>query len=83
MATESVTTFSARLRLPEGHSAAPVLDGPARLPAPAACSIAALSVGEYSLQLGQLAACGVRECQEQGEAWLCLLLRFPILSGTG
>ena len=108
MSTESVTTFSAVLRLPEGHTAAPVLDGLPRLPAPAACRIASLDgpagqyrgeevaghagppagrykegvAGPYSVELGQLAPCGVRECEEEeGEAWLCLLVRFPILTG--
>ena len=87
MATESVTTFSALLRLPTGHTAAPVLDSPsaARLPA---CTIVPGGPGQYSLQLNQLAACGVRECQGEGDeegggdTWLCLLVRFPILAGT-
>lgn len=102
MSTESVTTFTAVLRLPEGHTARPVLDGLPRLPAPSACLIQAGPydeelagrygeelagrhgeelAGRYSLQLSQLAPCGVRECEEQGEAWLCLLVRFPILAG--
>ena len=110
MATESITTFSAALRLPAGHTAAPVLDSPgaARLPA---CTILpghqpeaggsgqpavpgrAGGLGHteaggpsyYSLQLSQLTACGVRPCrgeeEEEGDTWLCLLVRFPILAG--
>ena len=48
MATESVTTFSALLRLPTGHTAAPVLDSPsaARLPA---CTRLTVAVAAYPL----------------------------------
>ena len=31
--------------------------------------------GVYLVELGQLEQCGVRECEEQGELWLCLLVR--------
>jgi len=25
--------------------------------------------------------CGVRECKEQGETWMCVTIRFPLLTG--
>ena len=37
--------------------------------------------GVFLVDLDRLAACGVRECEEQGEAWLCLLVRYPVLRG--
>ena len=39
--------------------------------------------GMYNLELaGRLQGCGVRKCTEQGEEWLCLLVRFPLLKGN-
>ena len=35
----------------------------------------------FLVDLSLLAECGVRECQEQGESWLCLLVRYPVLRG--
>ena len=38
--------------------------------------------GMYNVELaGRLDGCGVRKCTEQGEEWLCLLVRFPLLKG--
>ncbi len=40
--------------------------------------------GIYALDLSLLSACGVRECEEQlgkDVKWLCVLLRFPVMSG--
>ena len=35
----------------------------------------------YNLQVHHLSSCGVRDCEEQGESWLCLMVRFPALAG--
>ncbi len=47
--------------------------------------------GIYALDLSLMSGCGVRECEEQlgsagdddgdGRRWLCVLLRFPVMSG--
>lgn len=37
--------------------------------------------GIFALDLRELANCGVRACQEEGEEWLCVLVRFPVMSG--
>ncbi len=37
--------------------------------------------GIYALDLSRLSDCGVRECEEQDEQWLCLLIRFPVMNG--
>ena len=36
---------------------------------------------EFGLDLNNHKDCGVRECIEQGEKWLCVLVRFPKMSG--
>ena len=28
-----------------------------------------------------MAGCGVRPCEEDGEEWLCVLIRFPVMAG--
>ena len=76
---ESHSRFSAILRLPPGHSAPPVLEESTN---PAGCSISASSLQDvYLLDLASLETCGVVECEEQGEPWLCLLVRYPALRG--
>ncbi|XP_023343337.1 uncharacterized protein LOC111712831 isoform X2 [Eurytemora carolleeae] len=80
MDTPSKQEFSSQLRLPPGHTAPPVLEGVSR--PSAQCSILETGVGGvYSVELGGLEGCGVRECIEQGETWLCLLIRLPLLQG--
>jgi len=76
----SHTSFSAVLRLPPTvSSAAPVVEGG---DFSNDCRIAETSVpGVFQLELESLAKCGVRECTEEGEPWLCLLVRYPVLRG--
>ena len=76
---ESQSRFSAVLRLPPGHAAPPVLEETSD---PNTCTISATSLQDvYLVDLTRLAACGVVECEEQGEPWLCLLVRYPALRG--
>ena len=70
---ETQSRFSSVLRLPPGHSAPPVLE---EVSATSGCQIAATTLGDvFLLDLVRLEECGVRECEEQGETWLCLLVR--------
>ena len=70
---ETQSRFSSVLRLPPGHSAPPVLE---EASVTAGCQIAATTLGDvFLLDLVRLDECGVRECEEQGQAWLCLLVR--------
>ena len=48
-------------------------------PDPPQCCTRAQDV--YLVDLSLLGECGVRECEEQGEVWLCLLVRYPVLHG--
>ena len=77
---DSQSRFSSVLRLPPGHTAPPVLEeAPAGAPA---CQIGATTLQDvYLVDLVELEECGVRECEEQGETWLCLLVRYPVLRG--
>ena len=77
---DSQSRFSSVLRLPPGHTAPPVLEeAPAGAPA---CQIGATTPQDvYLVDLVELEECGVRECEEQGETWLCLLVRYPVLRG--
>ena len=76
---ESQSRFSAVLRLPQAHAAPPVLE---ETPHTDSCSISATSLQDvYVVDLTSLASCGVVECEEQGETWLCLLVRYPALRG--
>ena len=74
---ETQARFSSVLRLPPGHSAPPVLEEVTSSSSPPGCQIAATTLGDvFLLDLARLAECGVRECEEQGETWLCLLVRW-------
>ena len=76
---DSHASFSAVLRLPPSHTAPPVLEDTGRS---GSCQISATSLEDvFLVDLSLLAECGVRECQEQGESWLCLLVRYPVLRG--
>ena len=85
MRSNSVETFTAFLQLPPNFNARPVLEeavneGDGGGPNP--CLISETNVeGIFALDLGSLGECGVRSCTEQGEDWLCLLLRFPVMTG--
>ena len=80
--TDTQARFSSILRLPPGHSAPPVLE---EVPAPqqsTGCQISATTLDNvFLVDLDRLDECGVRECEEQGETWLCLLVRYPVLRG--
>ena len=39
------------------------------------------AVGVFALDLVSMDGCGVRACQVDGEAWLCVMVRFPIMAG--
>ena len=71
--------FEAVLRLPPGHNAPPVLEGGKD----GSCQIAPTNSPDvYVVDLDHgLAECGVRQCEEQGESWLCLLVRYPVMRG--
>ncbi|CAL4137529.1 unnamed protein product [Meganyctiphanes norvegica] len=85
MKTSSKESFSAVLSLPEGFEAVPVFeDTPTIDPTtnPSCRMIPTQLVGMFQLFLSDLNACGIKECrQDNGENWLCLLLRFPVLTG--
>lgn len=75
---DSHESFKATLRLPPSHSAPPVLENGQEGP----CQISVSDIpNQYKVELHLLAECGVRECEEQGETWLCLLVRYPVLRG--
>ena len=75
---ESHASFSAVLRLPPSHTAPPVIEEGGE----GSCQISATSLADvFLVDLSLLAECGVRECEEQGETWLCLLVRYPVLRG--
>ena len=38
-------------------------------------------LGIFALDLSHLDGCGVRECSEEGETWLCVLVRYPLMNG--
>ena len=68
------------LRLPPGHTAPPVLEEVPQTREE--CQIAATTLDSvYLVDLVLLDQCGVRECEEGGETWLCLLVRYPVLRG--
>ena len=76
MKTDSQSRFSSVLRLPPGHSAPPVLEEAPAPPQSGGCQISATTLeGVFLVDLDRLAECGVRECEEQGQTWLCLLVR--------
>ena len=74
---ETQSRFSSILRLPPGHTTPPVLEEvPTQSPE---CQISATTLENvYLVDLVSLDQCGVRECQEQGETWLCLLVRSDL-----
>ena len=75
---DSHASFSAVLRLPPSHTAPPVLEEGGE----GSSQISATSLADvFLVDLSLLAECGVRECEEQGETWLCLLVRYPVLRG--
>ena len=75
---DSHASFSAVLRLPPSHTAPPVIEEGGE----GSCQISATSLADvFLVDLSLLAECGVRECEEQGETWLCLLVRYPVLRG--
>ena len=37
--------------------------------------------GVFALDLVSMEGCGVRACQVDGEEWLCVMVRFPIMAG--
>ncbi|XP_059088481.1 uncharacterized protein LOC131884654 [Tigriopus californicus] len=74
--------FTAFLRPPDGQKeTSPVLEEK-----PTAdedlCLITATNLNSvFALDLNRLEECGVKTCSVDGERWLCLLVRFPIMSG--
>ena len=75
---EAHSSFSAVLRLPPGHTAPPVIEEARH----GSCQISPTTLQEvFLVDLSLLEECGVRECKEQGESWLCLLVRYPVLRG--
>jgi len=75
---DSHASFSAVLRLPPSHTAPPVLEDGEQ----GSCQISATSLPDvFLVDLSLLTECGVRECEEKGETWLCLLVRYPVLRG--
>lgn len=74
--------FTAFLRPPEGQKGtSPVLEAK-----PTAdedlCLITETNLNSvFALDLNRLEECGVKACSVDGEKWLCLLVRFPIMSG--
>lgn len=82
--------FSAVISAPDGLGAAPVFeDIPNVDPLTSrVCQIqpTGQQSGFYQLEVTNLDACGVKSCSggsgpEANQPWLCLTLRFPVLSG--
>ncbi|XP_053636203.1 uncharacterized protein [Cherax quadricarinatus] len=86
MKTGSTSSFMAVLSLPLGYNAIPVFeDRPTIDPTiNTACRMipTQLTNDMFQLIVSDLERCGVRECrQPNGETWLCLQLRFPLVNG--
>ncbi|XP_066944869.1 uncharacterized protein [Macrobrachium rosenbergii] len=86
MKTETTSSFMALLSLPVGYNAIPVFeDRPSVDPTiNTACRMipTQLTNDMFQLIVSDLDRCGVRECrQTNGETWLCLTLRFPLVNG--
>ncbi|XP_046639379.1 uncharacterized protein LOC124320586 isoform X2 [Daphnia pulicaria] len=77
--------FSAVLSMPEGLVGSnPIFeDKPAIDPITSRiCQIQPASrPGTFQLEVTNLDACGVKSCNQNGEPWLCVTLRFPVLAG--
>nr|CAH0107967.1 unnamed protein product [Daphnia galeata] len=77
--------FSAVLSMPEGLLGSnPIFeDKPAIDPITSRiCQIQPASrPGTFQLEVTNLDACGVKSCNQNGEPWLCVTLRFPVLAG--
>ncbi|XP_071543553.1 uncharacterized protein [Panulirus ornatus] len=86
MDTGSTSSFMAVLSLPLGFNAIPVFeDRPAVDPTTnTACRMipTQLTNDMFQLIVSDLDRCGVQTCrQPNGEKWLCLRLRFPLVNG--
>ncbi|XP_045603456.2 uncharacterized protein [Procambarus clarkii] len=86
MNTGATSSFMAVLSLPVGYNAIPVFeDRPTIDPTiNTACRMipTQLTNDMFQLIVSDLERCGVRECrQPNGETWLCLQLRFPLVNG--
>ncbi|XP_064083710.1 uncharacterized protein LOC135199519 isoform X2 [Macrobrachium nipponense] len=86
MKTETTSSFMALLSLPVGYNAIPVFeDRPSVDPTiNTACRMipTQLTNDMFQLVVSDLDRCGVRECRHtNGETWLCLMLRFPLVNG--
>ena len=81
--SSTLRSFTAFLRPPEGFNTKPVLEERPAARTSAKCTIAETNVaGVFALDLDDLAGCGVRTCDHQdGDQWLCLLVRFPVMAG--
>ncbi|XP_042215522.1 uncharacterized protein LOC121861696 isoform X1 [Homarus americanus] len=86
MNTGTTSSFMAVLSLPVGYNAIPVFeDRPTIDPTiNTACRMipTQLTNDMFQLIVSDLERCGVRECRQgNGETWLCLQLRFPLVNG--
>ena len=81
--TQRLETFTAFLTLPSGFTSRPVLEEHRpELDGSEACLITPTNVdGLFALDLSLMSECGVRRCEMEGEAWLCVLIRFPVMAG--
>ena len=83
MRTANTETFTAFLRLPQNYLSPPVLEnvGSESID-PTQCLITRTNVdGIFALDLSRMEACGVSHCENNGEPWMCVTIRFPMLPG--
>ena len=83
MRTAQTETFTAFLRLPSNFLSPPVLENVGDSPIdPVHCLVTRTNVdGIFALDLSKMENCGVRQCENNGEFWMCVTLRFPMLPG--
>lgn len=83
MSTTNTKTFTSFLRLPQNFLSPPVLEnvGSESID-PTQCLITRTNVdGIFALDLSQMESCGVSQCENGGELWMCVTIRFPMLPG--
>ncbi|XP_076031821.1 uncharacterized protein LOC143019722 isoform X2 [Oratosquilla oratoria] len=84
--TDTSQSFNALVTLPEGFEAVPVFeDRPMVDPTTnTLCRVIPTQpIGMFRIIVFELDPCGIRECtQADGEIWLCLTLRLPLVSGV-